>query len=171
MVPQPLSLPNRLFGLTLTLAAAACQGELTLPADGSPFRLSAVSGFGQQGTVGTELPDPLVARVVDLAGRPVRDVSLRFDTEVPGARLEPSEVVTDDSGKATVRVRLGSTEGTQTFEALLADHDVSGLRTTFDLVALAKDRQDDGDEKGEEDGHHGDGDHDDGHNHDDDRED
>jgi len=70
-------------------------------------RLTAESGFGQQGTVGTELPEPLVARPVDNAGRPVVDVSLRFQTEVPTAQLERAEVVTDD----TDRPRFGCNSG------------------------------------------------------------
>ena len=148
----------------LSLSGVACQGsDLTLPADGSSARLTAESGFGQQGTVGTELPEPLVARPVDNAGRPVVDVSLRFQTEVPTGQLERAEVVTDDSGEAAVRVQLGMTEGTQTFEALVADEGGSGLRTTFDMLALAKSRPpdnepDDGGGNGEGGGDDGNGD-------------
>jgi hypothetical protein len=70
--------------------------------------------------VGSQLPDPLVVQVLDAAGRPVPQVSLRFETQVPDAQV-PAEAVTNDSGKAEVRVRLGETEGTQRFDALLAD--------------------------------------------------
>jgi hypothetical protein len=93
----------------------------------------------------------------------VVDVSLRFQTEVPTGQLERAEVVTDDSGEAAVRVQLGMTEGTQTFEALVADEGGSGLRTTFDMLALAKSRPpdnepDDGGGNGEGGGDDGNGD-------------
>jgi hypothetical protein len=146
------------FGAALGLAAIACQGSnLTLPADGFPSELRVVSGDGQQGTVGTQLPKPLVVRVRDAAARPLGKVVLRFETEVPAARIEPPVVETDDSGYAAVRVRLGSTEGTQTVEALLADEASSDLKTTFALRALAAERPDDDDDGDDDDGDDDDG--------------
>jgi hypothetical protein len=141
------------FGAALSLAAIACQGSnLTLPADGFPSELRAVSGDGQQGTVGTQLPKPLVVRVRDAAARPLAEVVLRFETEIPSAQVEPAVIATDDSGLAAVHVRLGSTEGTQTVEALLADDASSDLKTTFALRALAAEEPDDDDEDGDDDG-------------------
>jgi hypothetical protein len=129
----------------------ACAGsDLTLPGDGSPSALRAISGDGQEGTVGTELPKPLVARLVDGAGHPLPEVSLefRFRDDVPAARIEPSEIVaTNDSGFASVRVRLGSRAGSQTVEASLAEA-TSDLSTSFDLTALEKEPDDeDGDDR------------------------
>jgi hypothetical protein len=122
-------------------------GDLTLPGDGSPSALRAFSGYDQEGPVGTELPKPLVARLLDGAARPLAGVSVefKFQNDVPAARIEPSEIVaTDDNGFASVRVRLGTIAGTQTVEASLADVTASGLRTTFGLTALEK-KGDDGD--------------------------
>lgn len=143
-------IPGRLVGAALVLAVIACGGgDLTLPADGSSFRLKAVSGGGQQGTVGTELPEPLVVQVTDGAARPVPEASIRFQTEVPEAELERELVPTNDSGYAEVRVQLGTLEGTQTIEALLANEDGSELKTTFALTAVAE-PPDDGDGGGDD---------------------
>lgn len=134
------------------LFVLGCQGgNLTLPADGSPGRLRPISGFDQQGRVGTELPQPLVVQVIDAAGRPVPEVALRFQTDVPAARFEPAEVATNDSGYAAAHVRLGTREGTQTFEALLADNTGTELRTTFTLLALPHPSDDDDEEEDDED--------------------
>jgi hypothetical protein len=131
----------------------ACGGsDLTLPGDGFPSALRAISGYNQEGTVGTELPEPLVARLIDGAGHPLAGVSLefKFRNDVPAARIEPSEVVaTDDSGHASVRVRLGNEPGSQTVEASLAETPGSDLRTSFGLTALEKKgNDDDGDDGG-----------------------
>jgi hypothetical protein len=121
----------------------ACGSDLTLPA-GSPS-LRAFSGDGQEGTVGTELPEPLVVRLTDGAN-PVAGVALefRFRDEVPAARVEPSTRETDDSGFAAVRVRLGNTVGPQTVEASVADETANDLRTVFGLTALEGDGDGDG---------------------------
>jgi hypothetical protein len=123
----------------------ACGSDLTLPAGGSPSALRAFSGDGQEGPVGTELPEPLVVRVTDEASNPVARVALefRFQDEVPAARVEPSTRETDDSGFASVRVRLGNTVGPQMVEASLAEATGTDLRTTFVLTALEE--QGDGD--------------------------
>jgi hypothetical protein len=170
MVPQIISIPGRLLGLALGMATTACQGsDLTLPQDGAPASLEAVSGGGQQGTIGTQLAKPLVVKLTDGAARPVRQVSLRF-TAVPAAEIMPAAVVvTDDTGYASVRVRLGDTEGTQTVEALLADIPASELKTTFVLTALADQPPDGGGGGGDDHGgdDHGNGDgRDRGHGHD-----
>jgi hypothetical protein len=132
--------PPPLFCLILTTALAACgAGDLTLPADGSPANLRAMSGGGQEGTVGTRLPDPLVVRLTDGAARPVPGVSVdfRFQSDVPGAQFQPSIATTDDSGFASVRVVLGTTAGSQTIEAAVGASPTSGLLATFGVTALA----------------------------------
>jgi hypothetical protein len=167
MVPQ-VRIVGGLLGLALLPSAVSCGGsDLTFPPDGSPSSLVAVSGSGQRGTVGTQLPKPLVVQVVNEAARPVRQVSLRFQTEAPGAEILPASIATDDSGYAEVRVRLGTTEGTQTIEARIAEP-ASELRTSFALKALAEHSPRDGGGNGGDNrggGHgrgHGHDDHDDG---------
>jgi hypothetical protein len=156
---------SRLLCAALISSVMACGGSgLTLPGDGSPTTLRAVSGYDQEGTVGSELPEPLVARLIDGSGRPLGGVSLefRFQNDVPAARIEPSEVVaTDDSGQASVWVRLGTIVGSQTVEASLADVTASEIRATFGLVAVEEQENDrDGDGGGRGRGGRGDDDDD-----------
>jgi hypothetical protein len=132
---------NSIMWLTLGAGFVACGGDaLTLPADGSPSRLQAISGGGQQATVGTELPDPLRVRLTDAVARPVSGVALsfRFQSEVQGAELSPATIETDDSGFADVTVRLGTTVGDQGIEARLAANPNSQLSATFTVTALAE---------------------------------
>jgi hypothetical protein len=132
--------PFQLLSLVVTTTLAACGGgNLTLPADGSPASLRAMSGSGQQGTVGTQLPAPLVVRLTDGAARPVPGtaVNFRFQSDVPGAQFEPATVTTDDTGFASVRVRLGTTAGAQTIEAAVGASPSSGLLATFGVTALS----------------------------------
>jgi uncharacterized membrane protein YgcG len=161
MRPQVLAIPARWVGPVLGLSVLACQGSnLTLPPDNSPTRLDALSGSGQQGTIGAELAKPLVAKVTDATGRPVPNVTLRFHTEVPAAQVDQAVISTDSSGTAEVRVRLGTTEGLQIFDALLDETATSGLKATFAVIAVAPPSEDDDDE----DGGNGGGDDDEGEN-------
>ncbi len=133
--------------LSLLLVLAACGGEgLILPGDGGPAALTAVSGNPQQGTVGTRLDDPLVVRVTDSDSKPMAGVPVvfRFQSDVPGAELDPGEDLTNAAGEASARVWLGETAGSHTVEAQLAQAPASDLRAIFDLTAVA-------DEKGKKD--------------------
>jgi hypothetical protein len=127
--------------LGFALALAGCgAADLTLPSGGRTVALRAVSGGGQEGTVGTHLPDPLVVEVRDRAGNPVPDVNLvfRFRDEFPDAQIEPAEQKTDPSGVASVRVRLGSTAGSQTVEATVAADIAPETRAVFGVTALER---------------------------------
>ena len=151
-------LSGRLLIAVISLTTIACQGDLVLPADGSPSSLSAVGGDGQEGTVGAKLPDPLVVRVIDGAANPMSDVSVRFQSDVPGAEIKPSVLVTNASGEAAVEVWLGSTEGIQVVDALLDASAEAGPKASFQLTALAQPPDDrgrgrGGDDDDDEDGH------------------
>jgi hypothetical protein len=159
MFIRAASISGSLFCAILSWATAACGGgDLMLPGDGAPASLRAVGGDGQQGTVGTKLPDPLVVRVVDAAAHPVGNALVRFESDVPDAELDPDVIATDDSGYASVEVRLGSTEGLQVVEALLDASTAAAPKTAFQLTALApppddrgRDRGGDGDDGDEDD--------------------
>jgi hypothetical protein len=132
--------PPLLLCLILTATALACgAGDLTLPADGSPASLQAMSGNGQQGTIGTSLPDPLVVRLTDALARPVPGVpvAFRFQSDVPGAQFKPSIVATDDTGYASVEVVLGTTAGAQTVEAAVGASPSPSLLATFGVTTVA----------------------------------
>ena len=134
-------LSPRLLGLGLGLAVLACAGgDLNLPNDSAPVQLTAVSGDGQEATIGSLLPKPLVVRVTDAASQPVAAVPLvfRFQDAVPGAEIDPASLATDSTGQASVRVRLGTITGPQTIEATMAPPAAAEARATFGVTALEK---------------------------------
>jgi len=138
---RTIFLSPRLLGPGLGLAMLACAGgDLNLPNSSTPVELTAVSGDGQEARVGSLLPKPLVARVTDAAGQPVAEVPLvfRFQDAVPDAEIDPASVATDSTGRASVRVRLGTTTGPQTIEATIAQDAAPDARATFGVTALEK---------------------------------
>lgn len=132
-------LRHRLMALVIGGLVSACGGDLTLPHDRSPAALEAVSGDGQEGTVGSRLDDPLVVEVTDANSQPVAGVAVefRFAEEVPEAEVDPAQAVTDSNGRAEAQVRLGANTGTQTVKAQVAEEFATNLVATFDLTAVA----------------------------------
>jgi hypothetical protein len=132
---------SRLLGPGFGLAILACTaGDISLPNDATPVVLAVVSGDGQEATIGSRLPRPLVVRVSDAARRPVAEVPVmfRFQDAVPDGEIDPASVATDSSGMASVRVRLGTTTGSQTIEAVIAQDAAPDVRATFGVTALEK---------------------------------
>src|SRR3989338_7763356 len=67
----------RLLPVFATLAAGACD-KPTAPTGGAPALLQIVSGDDQSNVVGQELPNPLVAKVVDSSSAPVKGQLVNF---------------------------------------------------------------------------------------------
>jgi hypothetical protein len=113
---------TRTFSLAaFSLAALGCGGDLSLPtSSGDGIALSIVDGNGQTGTVGQELPDPLIVRVAS-GDTPIPGHRIAFVvTGDPAAgRLEPDTAVTDADGRAVTHWVLGSEPGPHAVEARL----------------------------------------------------
>jgi hypothetical protein len=125
----------------LATSATACSGNLVLPGDDSagddsPAALRAISGSGQEGTIGSHL-DPLVVLVTDASSEPVEGVAVefRFDGSVPDAVITP-HAITDSNGEAAAEVRLGTEAGPITVLAQVSQ--ASELQATFGLIAVTK---------------------------------
>ena len=105
-----------------------------LPQDQSPAEIVVVDGNDQVGDVGTELTDPLVVRVVDAEGRPVREVGVAFELGdgADGGGLIPDTALTNANGLATSRWVLGGASGRQEVEAEVVG---SSLAVTFSAEA------------------------------------
>jgi hypothetical protein len=109
------------FGLTINqwLAVAAIPATLVLGACGSDgpsatrpgVTLERVSGDGQSAPPGTALEEPLVARIVDADGRPVRRMDVRW-TATAG-NVTPTVSTTDANGVAKAMWQLGTASGAQ----------------------------------------------------------
>jgi hypothetical protein len=132
--------PFHLLVIVLLLGLAACGGagggEVTdppdTPAPGPATSSSVIAGGEQSAVVGTELPNPVVIRVVDAEGRPVSNQLVNFvplqDTagiSNPPFYLAPKvfagSAVTDADGKAQEYWTLGSSAKEQTLEARIVD--------------------------------------------------
>lgn len=109
-------LPRRaLAALLLTAFAAACgDGDST---GSRPAAAVAVqSGNGQQGTVGQALANPVVVRVSDADGQPVRGATVQW-TVTGGGSATPASATTDAAGLAQAQWTLGGAVGPQTATA------------------------------------------------------
>ena len=126
---------------TLLLAALGCGGaDLTLPEDvGAPASIMAVRGDDQEAPAGTPLPDSLVVKVVDSAGKPVpgQQVIFVLAEEAPGAEVTPDISVTDAEGTAAARWVLGGVGGQQGVVArVVAAETPAALEVRFTASAM-----------------------------------
>jgi hypothetical protein len=106
--------------LLLALLTAGCNGEV-VGGGQRPARLLVLSGDLQTGTVGTELPQPLVVKVVDDAGKPVRDQLVNFRVTAGGGSVFAGSAITNKNGIAQERWTLGAVADTQQVEARAVD--------------------------------------------------
>jgi hypothetical protein len=87
---------------TLRAFAANLSVEFdAIAAAGPVAHLRAVSGGGQIGIAGHELPAPLVVTARDRFNNTVPGIEIRFTVETGGGELSADPVVTDSSGAAT----------------------------------------------------------------------
>jgi hypothetical protein len=111
-------------GTILPLALAACSdGDLFIPDDRTPAQLLAISGDGQSAVAGSPVPNPLVVKALDRAGRAVEGavILFQFVGQPDGAAIAPSAPETDPDGLASVEVTLGRPAGDQPVYARLDD--------------------------------------------------
>lgn len=111
---------RRLALLLLCAAVAACSDSTGPPR--TPAEVLIEDGNEQEAVVGTELPEPIVVRLVDDRGRPVADRLVKFQPVSGGGSVLASEVTTDQDGVAQDRWRLGtSTLEEQVLQATVVD--------------------------------------------------
>lgn len=103
-------LSRRTAFASIGLAAAACATDAPI-GPGRPAVLERVSGDGQTAPPGSALERPLVARLLDADGRPVRRAEVHW-TATSG-EVTPNVSATDASGEAKAVWRLGTQSGEQ----------------------------------------------------------
>src|SRR5215207_7485176 len=95
------------------LVLLGCGADLTLP--GSPARglaVAVVNGDGQVGTVGEELPAPVVVEVKTDAGQALPGRRVAFVVaQGAGAGFDPDTAMTNSQGQAETRWVLGTAVG------------------------------------------------------------
>ena len=124
------------FAIQLNSCGNESTGPTLIPV---PASLSVVSGENQSGTVGSELPAPVVVRVLDSAGAPIAGQIVNFRVTSGGGTVFGGAAITNADGKAQERWTVGTTAGGQTLEARAVDA-TSGaalLFATFHASAVA----------------------------------
>lgn len=123
------------FVACLLVAVACHQNELIPP--GPPANMEAVSGDGQQGTVGTALPDQVVVKVVDANDRGVPNVAVLFEAAPVSGSATPSQVTTDANGVARTTWTMPTVAAeAKSLEARVANGGVSSPQIVLHATAL-----------------------------------
>ena len=124
-------MPTRPLFAALTLtAAAACSHPAAGPDAAPDLSVVILSGDGQVGAPGTELPAPLVAVVQDGRGRPVRDQLVNFRVLTGGGSVFAGAALSDRHGMVREWWTLGPEPGPNTLEAR-AVHPTTGEKLVF----------------------------------------
>ena len=104
-------------GLTALVAGV---DTVRFTATAVPDRLELVSGNNQFTRAGAELTQPVVVRLVDLAGQPAVGVAVTFTPAAGNGSVVPSVVATDASGTARTVWTLSATLGPKTLQVSAA---------------------------------------------------
>jgi hypothetical protein len=100
---------------------------------GPAAAIAVQSGNNQVGPVSTLLPHPLVSKVTDQFGNPVRGVSVNYSDGARGGSFSINPVTTDSQGNASVGYTTPPTVGTVTIHAR-----VSGVTTPATFTETAR---------------------------------
>ena len=136
---------NRTSPAVLALLIAACSDDHpptgTKPSS-APATIEIQSGDGQSAVVARTLADPIVVKVTDIRGRPVRNAAIWFDVVAGGgAMVGGIGRLTDSLGLATANWRLGtSTAADQVAIAHVLN--ARGIPQGIDVTFHAKSRPD-----------------------------
>jgi mono/diheme cytochrome c family protein len=126
--------------ITAMLAVTVCAGCAhrkpvpTLQAKTSGAAIVVVSGDKQMGSPGSLLFQPLVVQVNDDQGNAVTGAKVEF-TGPRGVVLDPAQVLTDDSGQATIKVTLGGIGGR--YELTASSQDAHGKNFSMPIAEYA----------------------------------
>lgn len=120
---------------SLTVSVGAPVVSRTVTATATAERLEVVSGGNQTGRSGSTLSQPIVMRVVDLAGVAVPNVMVRFTPASGSGTVLPDSVATDQNGVARTAWTLGATAGTQ---SLVVNAGTAGSTTVFASAAQSR---------------------------------
>src|SRR2546426_4737317 len=121
-----LSSLARIAGL---LVLASCVAPVDTDQAVGPLSLSVVSGNNQTAPPGTELPDPIVARVEDSRGHPVKGQIVNFVVVSGGGSVFAGAAISGGDGIVQERWTVGFS-GPQQVEARAVDN-VTGAKLTF----------------------------------------
>lgn len=129
-----------LFSVVLVIAAPiACDDSTGNQAPEAPAQVQIVSGDDQEAVAGTELPEPIVVRVLDADGDPIRGQLVNFRVTSGGGSVFSGSALTNASGEARERWTLGTSTATaQRLEARAVEGETGAATVsgTFEATAL-----------------------------------
>jgi hypothetical protein len=130
-------------GLVLLIAGVlGCGSDLLLPTPpggGEDVALSKVAGDAQIGTVGEQLPKPLVVQVLTQRDEPAvnRQVEFSLAPDAAAGEVSPEVAVTDEHGNASASWKLGTALGSHTVVARVVGSESETQQTEFRAEAKA----------------------------------
>ena len=125
------SLPRRRIAVLLSAVLVVTCGEPMRSSGRRAAFMQIVSGDAQEAVVGTELPTPLVVKVLDSAGAVVSGQIVNFLVVAGGGSVFAGTSISNSAGLAQERWTLGtSTADSQRVEARAVDN-VTGVPLTF----------------------------------------
>src|SRR5690349_5469474 len=122
-----------LMSALTSLAVVACS-DSTSPAAATPAAITAVSGTGQTGAVGSTLASPVVFEVTTASDAPVSGVTVSFAVTAGSATVSPTTAVTGANGTASAQITLGPTAGSVEVSATVSSALVAKVSATATAV-------------------------------------
>jgi Bacterial Ig domain/Bacterial Ig-like domain (group 1)/Bacterial Ig-like domain (group 3) len=125
--------PNSGLQTTLATAGGLAGSPVTFTstaAAGNASRIEIVSGNNQNALAGSVLPEDFVVRVLDQDGNPIVGRAVSWVIGQGGGSINPETNQTDGEGKASARLTLGSTPGTNTVNAVVSGIEIPTVTFT-----------------------------------------
>ena len=111
-----------LDGARHTISVAPSGHRVTLFSEQAfPRTLAVISGDGQRGAPGSVLADSLGVQIRDQSGDPLPGISVTFTIAAGDGTLSATTATTDENGRASVALTLGSQQGTNTIVVTAAN--------------------------------------------------
>jgi hypothetical protein len=121
------------------ILAGSCSDSTGTGDGGPPAEMIVLDGNEQEGTVGEELPEPLVVKVTDERGRAVRGQLVNWRVTHGGGSVFAGSSITDSRGEARERWTLGTVAGASQRVEVRAVDNQSGAALVFaTFTATAK---------------------------------
>ena len=127
-----LTLGSEVGTTTVTVVAGRASVTFEVTVTLPPTGLEKISGDNQTGHTGTALAHPFVVEVRDANGDPVADATVTFTVTGGGGSVNPETTQTNVRGRASTRLTLGDSPGTNTVTV-----SVGGLSQTRRFTAEA----------------------------------
>jgi len=130
-----------LLAVVIVMASSCGGGSSRAPASPTPKTLSSInisSGNNQTAAVGTELPNPLIATILDNQGKPLAGQTVNFKVTTGSGTVFAGAATSDSTGTIRERWTLGTVAGDQTLEVRAIDSNGAALvYATFHATAVA----------------------------------